>query len=224
MKRGFRGTVGPQEGRPSKPKRTKSARPIRRQPIARTVRPEKKVSDLAYATYVCNTTGTVTLLNGIAAGTDFNQRIGRRIRITDVMIQGILAPEDLTTDDCYCTIMLIHDSQPNQALATIADIFSQANGTSFLNLNNRDRFKVLSTDRLTVGARSNTATVALAASPGTQPINRYIKTDILTTFDAATGTIADITSGAVLLVTLGDEPAGTAGAYFASTRVRFTDL
>lgn len=225
MKRGFRGTVGPQEGRPSKAKRSKSQPKRRVAPkTAAVLRSEKKVLDLAYATYAITTTGSVTLLNGIAGGTDFNQRVGRRVKITDVMIQGMVAPEDATTDDVYCTVMLVYDNAPNQALATIAEIFSQANGTSFLNLNNRDRFKVLSTDRFTIGQRSNTATVALAASPGTVPINRYIKTQLGTVFDAATGTIADITTGAILLVTLGDEPSGTGASFFASTRVRFTDV
>lgn len=224
MKRGFAKTVGPQEGRPSGKKRGKrtSKRPIPRAIVPRMA-PEKKVNDLAYATYVCDTTGTVTLLNGIAAGTDFNQRIGRRIRITDVMIQGGVAAVDATTDDTYCLVMLIYDSQPNQAIATIAEIFSQANATSFHNLNNRDRFKVLSTDRVMLSRNNTGATIAVGSCNQTA-VNRYIKTDLVTTFDAATGTIADITTGAVLLVTLGDVAAGSGGAYYASTRVRFTDL
>lgn len=185
--------------------------------------PEKKVLDTAYATYVCDTTGSVTLLTGIAQGDDFNQRDGRKIKITDVMIQGCVSAVDSVTDDVYCTVMLIYDRQSNQGAPTIADIFSAANSTAFMNLNNRERFKILSTDRVCLSRNNATATTAVG-SCNQSIINRYIKTDLVTIFDGTGGAVTDITTGAVFLVTLGDVAAGSGGAYFASARVRFVDL
>lgn len=192
-------------------------------PMRSTMAPEKKVLDLAFAAYPCDTTGSVTLLNGIAAGDDFNQRDGRKIKITDVQIQGMVSATDASTDDTYCLVMLVYDKQPNEGLATIAQIFSQANSTSFMNLNNRERFKILSTDRVALSRNNATATTAVGSCNQTI-INRYIKTELVTVFDAATGAITDITHGAVLLVTLGDVAVGSGGSYFASTRVRFTEV
>lgn len=190
----------------------------------RTGKGELKYVDLAAAAYSCSTTASVTMLNGIAVGDDNNNRDGRQIYVETCQIIGKLAPEDSLTSDTNCRIMLVWDAQPNgAAIAGITDILVAATTHSMTNLNNRERFTILRDLVLPVGRTDNTTTVAFAHSPTIHSVKWFTRIKRKTTYNTTTAAITAITTGALLLVTVGDTAAGSGANFTAATRVRFRD-
>lgn len=186
---------------------------------------ERKVVDTAPAAYNANTTGSVTLINGVATGTDFTERIGRRINITAIQARGFCGQD--TTGPAGVNdvrVMIVEDMQSNGVIATIADIFTNATSTSFMNMNNRERFKVHWDRRVTLGPIDRTATTSYAGSPQTSQFNVYKRVNIPVVFEGTAATIGSISSGALYFVVLGSTAAGTGDAFVtAAFRCRFID-
>jgi len=180
------------------------------------------VIDTPTAQYAVDTTGSVTLLNGIATGTDFTNRIGRKVCWRSFLISGKIQPQDGGTDPNMYRIMLVYDSQPNGGLAGVTDVLTTANADSPLNLNNRDRFRVLMDKRGGIGFFSNTATQAVADRT-ISIIHKYKKINMETIFDGTTAAIGDIQSGSIFLLTVGSNAAGLGSNAFLHIRLRFTD-
>lgn len=185
---------------------------------------EKKFIDLAEAGYACSTAGSVTYISGTSTGDDDTSRDGRQIFASSIQVHGIVRPEADTTDPCYCRVLLIQDKQPNGVLATIGDIFAAGTSTSFMNLNNRDRFVILSEWSGVVGKVNTTATQAIAGSPTVQAVKLYKDLrDLKITYSGTTGAIANAATNALLLVTIGNIAAGAAAIFTAGCRMRFYD-
>lgn len=186
---------------------------------------EKKWRDLAATAYACDTTGSVTLINGVAQGTDSTNRIGRKYTNVAVQIEGIILPQDTTTaiPGNKCRVMLIHDAQPNGALPAVTDILNASNAAAFMNLDNRDRFRVLSDTNVSLGGLDTTATMAVAGAPTIHNVSVYRRIEIETICDGTTAAIADINSGSLLLLTIGAQVPSSGHNLVAAIRVRFTD-
>lgn len=184
---------------------------------------EKKVIDTGVANYACNTTGSVTLVNGCAQGTDFTNRVGRKYTNVTVQLEGLLAPVDTTTDSAVkCRVMLVWDSQANGALPSVTDVLTAATASSFMNLNNRDRFRVLCDENHTIGGISDVATQTYAYG---HPINISVfkKVNLETVCDGTTSAIGDIQTGSIFLLTIGTGGAGVGAVFSGAVRVRFID-
>lgn len=191
---------------------------------AQRSRPEIKFNDVAAASYACDTTGTVTLLNGVSTGTDYNNRVGRVADYTAVQIRGSLSPQDLSTSTTVARVMVVWDADPNGGTPSITDFLTASTSLAFNNLNNRERFKVLIDEQHAVGAVTNTATQALSLAPSVVSINRYVRIPKVRTVYSGTGaTAANIQNGAIWLVTIGDQAAGSGAIFSGAARVRFTD-
>jgi len=184
---------------------------------------EKKVTDLPVANYACDTTGTVTLLNGVSTGTDYTQRIGRRIHMKSLYIRGIVQPEDSSTNANLARIIILYDTQTNTTLPNIGDILEGSSSISHLNLNNRSRFKVLADMTYAMGTFNTGATVAVAGSPTVHSVERYIKLSHSVFYNGTAATIGSIDSGSLLMVTMGSVIPGTGTTAVLTTRVRWTD-
>lgn len=187
---------------------------------------EKKLVDTASATYACDTTGSVTLINGCAQGTDFTNRIGRKYTNVTVQLEGIVQPQDTTTNANKYRIMLVYDAQPNGALPAVTDVLTAATSNSFMNLNNRDRFKVLCDVNGVVGPLTvdTTATQAVGYSDMAQAnVRVFKKVNLETICDGTGATVADIQSGSIFLLTVGSGTAGAASNFVGACRVRFID-
>jgi len=180
------------------------------------------VIDIAEASYGLNTTGSVTMLNGVATGTDFTDRIGRSITMKSVLIQGYTETEDTDVAATLCRVMIILDKQPNAALPTIANIFNAATSSAPLNLTNRDRFRVIMEKMFVCGYYNKTATFSLGDQTS-KLVKKYIKMNIPVTYNGTGATIAAIQSNSLLLVTLGNQAAGAGYTFKGSVRVRFVD-
>lgn len=184
---------------------------------------EKKYIDIQSAAYECDTTGSVVALNLCDEGTSVSERIGRKICIKSVQIRGFLLPQDGQVSSASCRVMLVWDKQVNGVIATIAEILSASTSHSFMNLDNRERFVVLMDKMFSFGISDTT--MPLGNGPSTAVVNKYKKMPegSFTIFDGTGGGIADVNTGALYLVTIGNNQAGLGRNLVAATRVRYTD-
>lgn len=187
-------------------------------------RQEKKAVDVDPANYVADTTGSVTLLNGIATGTDFTDRIGRKVALKSLFIRGRICNIDNNIGPTVARLIVVYDMQTNGAAPSVTDILKSATSQAQLNLNNRDRFKVIVDKQWGLGQIVDTATQTYAAGQDTYPIRIFRKLPNLDQqFQGTTAAVGSIATGALWMVTIGDQPANGGGQFGVSTRVRFTD-
>lgn len=184
--------------------------------------PESKALDISLSAtaYNTNNQGTLLLLNGCVTGNDLNNRDGRKIRIESVMMRiSCTMPLNTNSNGFGTRTILFFDKQPNAAAPAITDLLVADTPTSNLNLNNRDRFIVLMDKvRSTIG------------SSGYNDFwkkykNLYFK-NLDTIYNGVNGgTVADITSGSLYLLTFMQGITTTNVLTCAGDiRVRFTDL
>jgi len=198
---------------------------------------EKKVYDVGPSTKACNATGTVTAMFIPTLGSDMQNRIGRKTCIKKIFLRGFITLEAASDTLGACNaesqaarVMMVWDSQPNGAIAAIADILKDpASATeSQLNIDNRDRFKVIWEKNFvfdpfilpggTVNAGVSNRTCYF--------FKKFKRVNLETIFNNTNGgTIADISSGALLLVTVGTVAAGADlnSNLFFTHRTRFAD-
>ena len=81
---------------------------------------ERKVVDTASASYACDTTGSVTLVNGMAQGSTSRTASAASTPMS-LSSSRAFSPQDSTVGTTKCRIMLIYDAQPNGALPVITD-------------------------------------------------------------------------------------------------------
>lgn len=197
---------------------------------------EKKLSDVGPAQFQMNTTGQFTLLAAPIPGSDYTNRIGRKTLIKSVYIRGLVScelgdqdgPTVGTSGAQLGRLILLADMQPNGAAPAVTDVLVAASSYSQLNLNNRDRFRIYCDKCFNIDAYaySTTATSAVASLSNSHQVKKFKKLNLETIYNAGTsGTITDIQSGALYMLTIGSLPAGANDCTAAvSVRVRFIDL
>lgn len=187
-----------------------------RYPAFPTPRPELKA---AYATpgLNINTTGALTLLNGLVPGTDVSQRVGRAVLLRELELRLQFTVTAGTGVDQFVRYMIVVDRQPNGAAPVITDIIRSASVTSMSNIDNARRFSFLqdSTFHLNATAEPDSQRAFVLTRPLSIPVQ----------FNAGTaGTVADIVTNSVYLVVVGSEVAGaTAATVGGQSRIRFFD-
>lgn len=192
---------------------------------------ERKVSDIDTAVYQVNTTGTFTLLHNPPLGTDFTARIGRKTVVRSVYIRGTVQLENaaqLTAQQIpaqQSRMILLVDLQPNGATPIVTDLLKTATPSSQLNLNNRDRFRIIK-DKTFVFDSMILTDVLSAWNRNIYNLKCYKKMKLEVIFNGTNGgNIADINSGALYMFWIGSAAAGTNtdSNAIVSTRVRFDD-
>jgi len=193
-----------------------------------------KAFDLAYTNSFFTTAGTFTTLNVPVNGSEQYQRVGRRIFLRSLQIKGVMNFAATSVQD-VCRIMVVYDHQPNAALPVLADLIQNSNAglatqvLSYPNLNNRDRFTILKDYKIMLPPFTNTAGV-ITNEVIPDPIRNSMNIDWdirlgrrETTFNAVNGgTIADVTTGSIFMVTFDGNNAGTVALSFQS-RLRYVD-
>lgn len=186
--------------------------------------PERKFIDLFNINQVVTNTGGITLINGIPQGMDFNQRIGRKAKLVSLVLNGNFypsAPPINAPQGAYCRCIIIYDTQPNSgALPAWTDIFVQADPASPMNLNNRDRFKVIFDVRKQVAAFVNTTTT-IAGFGNNAYFNKYRALNHEMIFSGTAGTIGSISTGSMYICFISDTNSVTSFDFY--TRLRFID-
>jgi len=180
---------------------------------------EAKVVDIAAAAYACDTTGSVTLLNGVAQGDDSTNRDGRITYAKSIKLEGYVGHAVPASGvQMLAAVYLIWDKQGNGAAPAITDIFNLSSSTSPLNLNNRDRFTVLRHQAFALNTAINSINHRMSIYVNLN------KPEFKTVYGGTGATVASINTGALYLVTLGDIAAGgTGGTCITSSRFRFID-
>lgn len=193
--------------------------------IKGAVRPvrELKYVDTAVASYACNTTGSVTLLNGVAVGDDNTTRDGRQVLIKNVQVRGSLIPSDGTVLGTKCRVLLVWDNAASGSAATIAQILTAVNSNCFPLLDNAQRFTILKDWSWTAGPYDASTSLALISSTSQANIEWFKTIGCVTQYSGTGATIASIQNGALYLVTVGDQAAGSEYQCKVAVRVRFLD-
>lgn len=179
-------------------------------------------ADTAFASYACDTTGSVTQLNVVPQSVSTTGRIGKKIALKSIQCHGILGAL-ATTSVTQASFMLIYDRRPSGALPLITDILNSVSPNSFLNDTNSSRFKVLKREDFTIIGTFGASTTDKSAYE-IDFFYKFPQKYSQTSYKAlGTGAIADVDEGAIYLVTVGSS-AGTAAATFQSGwRLRFYD-
>jgi len=239
LRRGGVSTVAPVTYTNWRDKETRTYRPVvpRNRMILQKPNPsELKSVDLASTAYACSTTGSVTCINLIRTGSTFTNRIGRRIQLMSLYLNGYMAPEAGGSLTTYCRILIVYDRQSNGNTPVWADVVSaydQAttqSGTVMdnMNLNNRDRFKIILDKRIVCPnfvAGVNQGVYDNSASE--MQIQEHRRLGGLETqykADSSPAVIGDIATGSLVMLTFGNSAAGSGHAFIGTVRLRFTDL
>lgn len=199
---------------------------------------EKKYRDIDTTVINVSTTGSITLLNGMARGTDAaSERVGRKIVITSVFVRGYASTEisqvgtpggPLYSVAQMVRCLIVYDKQPNGATPTLVTILKEARPESQLNINERDRFAVLADWDYAFGpaATNNTSPTGFADRQA-KAFKLYrggLRMPVI--FNSNNnGDITDINTGALFMVWVGNVAAGTSTDSNArvSARVRYLD-
>lgn len=131
------------------------------------------------------------LLNGMFAGTAYNQRSSPSILMKSVELNMGIYPGTSQTEHRVFRALLLYDKQPNGAAPTDSFILNTDLPWGFLEPGLNDRYTILYSELFGVGPTNNMC----------QPLTRnvYRKISLQTTFDGEAGTIADIETGSLYL-------------------------
>jgi len=140
--------------RPAGGRRSMPAKGIAKRRVVRAVlmtpRTQLKCFDVTLTNLTLNSTAQITFLNTITSGSDINNRVGDRIKLKSLEITIFMARTGNVGSGGgeRLRIMLIYDRQPVPGTSpAIAQILQDTTGAtdahSMLNIDNRDRFRVI---------------------------------------------------------------------------------
>lgn len=153
------------------------------------------------------TTATITLLNGMAQGTDSDERAGRKTHGKTLSIKLLVSNEAGAPFMSPMRVMVIYDKQSNKAAPIIGDLLDTTTMTASKNINNRDRFQVLGDEVIQLGAGA-----ATTGSAGNMTFfyKRFFNLrNLETTFADASAGVGSVNTGALYLVYFGTFAAGS---------------
>lgn len=167
-----------------------------------------------------NTTTALSLLNGLVPGTGATQRIGQKIVIKSIEVRLRIYVDPNAGVRQLVRWMVVMDRQANGAAPTLAQILNVNTPFGLRNLENRKRFKII---------LDNVKYLAPLNEEGDGCYwHVYLKfrRPFVVEYNAGTaGTVADIVSNSLYMISTGDQAAGNGDALLASyCRLRYTDL
>jgi len=171
---------------------------------------EVKFSDIAIGPVTTlNTAASMVCLNGIATGTDYNQRIGREIVLRSNLTRiNVVVGANNTNTIVRCILFM--DMQANGAVATVTQLLQATNVYSPLNLNNRDRFKVIWDKQYALNSTTNYNIFE----------KWYAKIKKSCTYTGTSDQISSISTGALYMLVYCNDDTTVVNYY---NRLRFTD-
>jgi len=180
---------------------------------------ELKTIDLNFGYNPQANSGTnINLINGVAQGTDYNARVGRKLVMKSLFIRfqkefSTTAP----TKPVNIRVIVVLDKQTNGVLFSNANLlqFVASAGqslTSPINLDNRDRFVIIKDKTLSLNGTAQ-ATCFFKA---------FKRLDHEVIYGGTGATVGNITSGSLNIVTITDYSPIDMIVNF-NTRVRFSD-
>jgi len=183
--------------------------------------PELKTVDVTSGPSAFSTSGAVLLLNGVATGTDYNTRVGRKVLMKSMNFKLSTYINSACGTGETIRVMIIYDTQANGAAPTVANILQTAAWDAPMNLDNRDRFKVLYDKFKSVGAYNFTAGAITTGDFFSPLFKVYKKINLDVNFSGTGATIGSIATGSVYLLTISMNGSGV--GYYINSRIRFVD-
>lgn len=199
-----------------------------RKGLQRAYDKEKGYTDTTISPPAIDTTGTIALLNTVAQGAAVTQRVGKKIAMKGLQCRGYAANNSAATFN-DCALIIVYDKRPTGALPAITDILITAHPVALNNDTNAGRFRILKRmDWMMAGNITLTGVVANYPADSTITNQDWwldLK-GLSTVYKAAgTGAIGDIEEGALYVITVGSNVAGTASAGgILNFRMRFLDV
>lgn len=166
-------------------------------------------------------------LNLVAQGAAENQRIGRKIVLTDLLIHfemNQLTSASIAAGTDSHRIIIYLDKQTNGTAATPGDILENTNILSFRKLDNTGRFNILS-DKIHRFSPNGAGTVGGVGNilPNNKHWSFYKRINVPVEFSGATGAIAEIRSNNLGVLILSSRAAANVLTGFTA-RIRYTDV
>lgn len=121
----------------------------------------------------------------------------------------------------YVRTLVVYDCQTNSATPATTDILEVASFESPMNLNNRDRFKVIFDKVHVMNPVTYTGAALTAGSPFAKHMYKYKKINLEVINSGTGGTAGSIQTGGIFLLIIGLNNNGSTTNYYS--RVRFTD-
>lgn len=143
--------------------------------------------------------GVWNLLNGVAQGTDYTERIGRVAYMESVDFFFSAEPQTAgssPTGDVF-RIMLVLDTQANASNPTTSDLLDGANYGEFLNENTRERFLVLDERWVHCEANAYAAGALSTGDPKMKTLSYTVPLFFNTYYSGIGSTIASIQTNAL---------------------------
>lgn len=200
------------------------------------IRPELKSVD-ANVTFPSDNNFAAALAtwtaNAIGVGANFYNRSGRTCHLRSIQIT-IRCVLDATTVAGGLKYAVVLDRQPTASLPAYSDVFSDVSSagtpssdiTSHMNLNNRDRFRILRHEVIQIPSGPGTPLTVLASSSTDFTRNYYIPLkNYRMVFKADNNTLTDIADGAIYVMVYNSNN-NAAGAHLnvsVCARTRFID-
>jgi len=180
--------------------------------------------DLAAANYNLDTTGSIVLIATVPQGASVNQRVGKKIILKSLQCRGnCVANGTAIANDV--AVLIVYDKRPTGALPAITDILVTATPQAFNNDANSGRFTILKRMDFTLLGNPLNATTITETTMRDATFFLPLNNLPVAYKAAATGAIGDIEQGALYLVTVGNNVAGTTAATAAlAFRTRFLDI
>lgn len=169
------------------------------------------------------------------------QRVGQRIMLKSLRLRGFI--ENLQTGiSDVGRVIVIYDRQTNGAspiwsdliLATVANGTTSSDALDGINMNNRERFKVLCDEQIYLPAVTNVGGVGSLTNAGTMFDNnsgakhnfdRFIPLkDLETHFKATAGGVGDVATGGLFAFFVCEETADNTWAWRGGFRLRYDDI
>jgi hypothetical protein len=197
-----------------------------------TLQGEKKFFEVRRAENTPATTGTIfdDSLNEVAQGAAENERVGRKMTITDLLIHFQLRVTTSTTAsavaDSFRYIVYV-DKQANGAAATPGQIL-EAGGAGvdircFRLLENASRFRILYDKIHSIESNGGGVGAADNSVPKARHFSVYKKLKLPIEFSGATGAIAEIRSNNIGVLILSTNAAANCVTGYTA-RIRYTDI
>jgi len=180
-------------------------------------------------------------LGGPVQGAAPYQRIGQRIANKSLRIRGNVIANASNPVGCIGRILVVYDEQTNGATPAWSDVilaYTAAGATSShtadgINMNNRERFKVLVDEQFnfpatTVVGDLITAGVVLDTTGGGRQapwcFDRFVPMkDLVTHFKATAGGVGDVATGGIFMF-VATSGTDSAFAFEWTARLRYDDL
>lgn len=207
--------------------------------VTRGPKGETKSVDHPLLVLGCDATGAVQPINLIRTGSTFTNRIGRKISLKSLYLNGYFEEQSsANTSAGWCRVVVVYDKQTNGVAPTWANVFANydqataqtTDANAGVNLDYRDRFIILMDERiyLPIGTTPAAGTLNPVPSPSCNEfkIKRFIPLKLMETqykADSSPAVIGDIATGGLHIMTYGINAAGFSYNANINARLRFED-